>query len=114
MRSCHQLPSIRSRCAPGCSTAVPGLYEKYLADKSLKPDRIDGIDVGKCDAMCVTEIVEAEHAERKELGFGERKWLTVVADEAHFMRNRAFMPSSRIALSRLSLASHLPLPVSKC
>ena len=87
------------------------LYEKYMAEKSLKPDRIDGIDVGKCDATCVTEIVAAEHEERKKLGRTERKWLTVVADEAHFMRNRERGPlamPSHHALSpcpRLACAS---------
>lgn len=60
------------------------LYEKYLADKGNKPDR--KWVQGKPDGTCISEICAADHAQRKQAGFSEPKWLMLVNDEAHFER----------------------------
>ena len=73
------------------------------------------LQVGKCDATCITEIVAAEHEERKRANGGKdaKKWLMVVADEAHFMRNQtAFWCALRTVHCSSPLPQALPVPAA--
>ena len=64
------------------------LQEKYLASatNAKKPDR-KWVE-GKSDADTITELVRLDYDQRKRRGLAAPKFLMIVTDEAHFLRNQ--------------------------